>query len=292
MLWRCRCYITFYHQVVSSLARHGEDATGTRDKTIRPEFYIKLSDLSDMKIVGSLSLKAVIAEISRKNLQTAVRKMPAGLSRNNIIWTLPSLVFEKDLGLLKKQLDTLLRQGFRNFQVSNLSHLAMLKGGRGSRGLNIFSSYELNILNSQAMEAMAELGVSCCHFSIETDIENMGKALLRSRRKTIFTVFGFIPLFTSRLRHRLYDSKLPVMSTRQEEYIWQARGPAGYLFSKSPFSAFGCKDQLLAAGIHRWIIDLSRFPSKRKLPRRLPSNLSKLASRFRGRSFNLVKNLE
>ncbi len=263
-----------------------------RKKTGRPEIFLKLSSGVDLKIAGGLDIKGVILEISQTNIRSVSRGMPARISREQIIWALPPVVFQKDLSALERQVDALLRLGFRNFQVSNLSHLALFRKARGRRPAHLFSSYQLNILNSEAVRAAMELGVRECHFSIETDMGNMKQALSACRPGIIFTVFGFIPLFTSRLRHRIYDGRAPVKSTRGEEYFWQASGDTGRLFPKTPFSALDMREKLMEAGATKWILDFSNMPGKSRLPRRLPSSVRSLATRLRGRSFNLKKELD
>lgn len=257
-----------------------------------PELFLKLGRLSDMKIIGRLDIKGIILDVSKKNIQSANGRMPREVSREDIIWGLPPVVFNRGLGPLRKKIDLLLRQGFRSFQVANLSHIALFKNSRRKRRLNIFSAHQMNILNSEAIKAAEELGISICHFSIETDLKNLKQAVTGHRNNVIFTTYGFIPLFTSRLRHRLYDSRSPVISTRREEYHWKRSGDTGQLYAKTPFSALACQEELLKAGVNRWILDLSCQPGKRSLPRRLPSNLKALSARFRGRNFNLLKNLE
>ncbi len=263
-----------------------------KKKTGRPEIYLKLSSADDLRILGKLDVKAVILELSPKNIRSIARRLPKSLSTEKIIWSLSPVLFQKGLGETAKQVDMLMRQGFRNFQVSNLSHLTLFWQNRQGRKTCIYGSYEMNILNSQAIKAAKSLGVSICHFSIETDISNMHEALSACGERALFTVFGFIPLFTSRLRHRIYDSKVPVTSTRGEKYLWKGCGDTGRLFAKAPFSALDLQEELLEAGAEKWILDFSRLPGNSRIPPRLPPNLKTLSSKFRGRSFNLKGKLQ
>ncbi len=264
----------------------------SKKKHGKASLYLKLARPSDIKIAGRLDIKGVLLEINSHNIQAITKGLPKGLSKDKIIWSLPPVIFQDKLATLKKQTELLARLGFKNFQVSNLSHLALLKGRKHIKRLNICSSYQLNILNSQAIKAASDLGIFCCHFSIETDLKNMTQALSKINEEVMFTVFCFVPLFTSRLRHRLYHTKKPVVSTRGEQYHWQRAGDVGRLFPKTPFSALDCQKLLLGAGIRNWIIDLEAIPRTWHLPRRLPQNVQALASKLRGRSFNLLKNLE
>lgn len=258
----------------------------------KAELFVKLHSVADVKIIGNLDIAGLILDISSKNIQMVSRRLPPGISRNSIIWALPPIVFERRISHLRYQTDLLMRQGFRNFQISNLSHIALFTGYRGRKRLRLFSSYQMNILNHQAVQAARELGISTCHFSVETDFQNMEQSLSREKSDIVFTVYGFIPLFTSRLRHRIYDQKTPVASGRGEEYFWMKSGNVGQLYDSRPFSALGYRDRLLKAGISRWILDLSLIPGKKKLPRRLPGSIKTLARRFRGRNFNLLGTLE
>ena len=279
-------------RIIRQIAASKKRSKQAGEKTGRPEIFLKLASSADLKMAGNLAFSGIILEISSGNIRSVTRKLPRGISKERIIWALPPVVFQKGLGPLERQVETLLSQGFRNFQVSNLSHLALFSRRRGKKRPNLLSSYQMNILNSQAIKAAKSIGISQCHFSIETDVSNMKQALSACGEKALFTVFGFVPLFTSRLRHRTYSSKTPAKSTRGEEYFWKLSGGTGELFAKAPFSALGLHKKLMDAGATRWILDFSSLPGKTRLPRRIPSNLDALASKFRGRSFNLLKGLE
>ncbi len=266
---------------------------GQRPKTsTRPEIYLRVSRLSDVKIARGVDIKGILLEITPKNIRAVRNGSSKRFPRTDIIWTIPPVLFPGRVPMFGRQIEQLLRLGFRNFQISNISHLAFFKKKRARKRLRLSSGYQLNILNSQALMAAGEMGISSCHFSIETDIENLEKALATNTMDVIFTVFGFIPLFTSRLRHRLFNAKSPVISPRGEKFHWTTRGDIGHLFASTPYSALDLQKGLLRAGVKKWILDLNYLPGRSKLPKRLPQKTTLLGTKFRGRSFNLPTHLD
>ena len=262
-----------------------------KQRGVEPEIFLFLNHLREARaLLKQRYVKGFILPLTQKNLGAAKRLGFSDPIRKRLVWHLPVLGWERDLPRIKRLVREARNLGFSWFQVSNLWHLALpLKGARLS------SSYELNVLNSKALAHLKKLGISLVQFDIETDIENLKKALSAKpggNTKAALTIYGFIPLFTTRLRHRTYSSKEGVKSRRGESFYWRAERDRGYLYPQVPVSFLDLGPRLLEAGVDTWVVDLRYFPGKKRKNLRLPSSWKGLKARFRGRSFNMRARLE
>ncbi len=250
--------------------------------------YAFLPDLSITKgLYKNRLLEGIILPLNRKNLSYALRLKPKDEIRQKIVWHLPVISFEKETVAIKRLVEQAKRSGFRKFQISNLWHFAL-----PLKGATFMSSYELNLINSQSVAFMHDLGVRNPQFSIETDLDNLALSMSHLREKGAMTVYGHIPLFTSRVRHRIYSSKTPVKSQRGESYFWKREKGLGLLYQASPLSFMDKAHNLAELGIETWILDLRFRPGKKRKNTRIPNSIGGLKSVFRGKQMNLSFKLE
>ncbi len=261
--------------------------TQERTKGLEPRVVFFLRDFSQFKEhSGKRGGLDIILPLSRGNLNKALRLPRKDLNRTRIIWHLPCICFEQNVPELISLVRLARNKGFHRFQISNLGHLSLpLKGAK------LTSSYEFNILNSQALFLMNELGVLQPQFSIETDLKNLKMATRRFTREISLTVYGYVPIFTTRLRHKTFSSKKPVESQRGEQFFWRPKGDHGLLYPKQPISFLDLGTTLLKHGVTNWIVDLRFNPGKKPKRQRLPSSWRGLKGLFRGRKFNMDSHL-
>ena len=249
--------------------------------------YAFLPDLSMTKsLYKNRLLESIILPLNRKNLSFALRLKPRDEIRRKIVWHLPAVSFEKETATIKGLLEQAKRSGFRRFQISNLWHFAL-----PLKGATLMSSYEFNLINSQSMAFMHDLGVRTPQFSVETDIDNLALSMSHFGKKGAITVYGHIPLFTSRVRHRIYSAKTPVKSQRGESFFWKKEKGFGLLYQASPLSFMDKAHKLAEFGIETWILDLRFRPGKRRKNTRIPNSIGGLKSVFRGKQMNLSSKL-
>ena len=249
-------------------------------------FFLKNLDLGKRHSKKRYPLP-ILLPLSRKNLGDAQRMFKSAAERKNVIWHLPPICFEQDIKKLGSLVDAARKTGFYQFQISNLGHLHL-----PLRGCKLTSSYELNVLNSRAIEKLQQLGIQRPQFSVETDIKNMKEALNHTLAKVSLTVYGFIPLFTTRLQHRTYQQKKPVESQRKERFFWHRGKDYGCLYPSAPVSFVHLAQKLVEIGVDTWIVDLRFSPGKKQKNFRIPSSWRGLKNLLRGRRFNMDTNLE
>lgn len=258
-----------------------------------PEIWLKSDRLERLNFLDKIEAKLIILDINSSNLKT-FNLGELKREKRKIVWALPVIINEPDLKHINSKIKELLNLGQRSFMVSNIGHLDIIfqasrQGRKKHGGLHIYGGRELNILNSISFRAFISTGVNHLQFSTESDIENIIKAGIS---QTFFTVFTYIPLFTSRIKHSSFNIRKEVESLRGEKYHWHQSGRTGRLISSRPFSLLNRRKKLQKAEFRAWLIDLSIWPNTRKLPRRKPQNLNELSRLLSGKDFNFFDGIK
>jgi putative protease len=174
-----------------------------------------------------------------------------------IIWDIPFILFDRDWTEMRQAIRRLIQAGFANFRLNNLSHFPLFDG---QQGLKLFSSFRLFSLNSQAISAWAELGISESELYIEDDRANLADLLRRQLPiETAITVYASVPLITSRIAIKNVRSDSPVLSDRDDAYRVQQRQGLTWLNSETDFSFIANMNELQSFGCANFIVDLSHL---------------------------------
>ena len=186
--------------------------------------------------------------------------LPRYLSRlretvERVVWQLPFILFEADYAWYRSLVQQLHAEGFRCFEVTNHSHLQLL---RGLDGLRLSCGYRMFSLNSQALLTWQEFGVERATLYLEDDRENLAD-LLRSGvaiERTV-TVYAPIEVMTTRIRIKEVVSGAPLQSDRGEGYILHGREGLSVISAATPFSLLGHLADLRRMGCRSFQLDLS-----------------------------------
>ncbi len=262
------------------------------------KIFIKVKDVGFLKWLRHLEYQGLMLEVNRNNLNRFAKGKPGWLRHREIIWALPPIIEQSNVARFQARLSTLLANGYLNFQLSNIGHVALLRSCLSGfpraikAGVKTFGSYQLNLLNSQAIKAAGWIGIDYPQLAIETDFKNAKAAIRDHRLPVSVTACGFIPLFTSRMDHPTFSERMAVISIKGERYHWQRSGGTGLLLPQRPMSLLDQRKLLEDAGFTAWIIDFSNWPQNWKPPRRPVKNIEALSRLIRGRTFNFTGNLE
>lgn len=265
--------------------------------------WIKTRSLSQLSMASGINSDGVIMTINESNVRSLNSRRGEIFQDREVVWALPPIVQEERLALYRRLVISLMKQGYRNFQAANLAHLHLLqdirvRGVRRKRTpqqrgpdinagrMDIFGNYTLNLLNSQAVRAALDLGVSRPQLAVETDAKNAAMVLDSVSAPLSFTIFAWLPLFTSRLDHSSYAHGRPVSSMRDEMFYWQRGNGAHVLLADKPFSLIKYRRELEAMGFSALIIDMSNWPAARKIKKRRGHDVNIMDVLKRGREFN------
>ncbi len=251
-----------------------------RRRRKRPLRWMRLAgphSLTGINLKGIDGLFILVDPVTPEAFLRARARVKKGI---RVVASLPPVIPEGEVPRWSRGISRLIKAGVDSFEVANLSHLELLS--RRKRKLHLHGSYTLNLLNSKAIEWAESEGLSMAQFSVETEWKNMSRALDQVSGIGIgITVYGRLPLFTSRMDHPSYNQKAAVISPKNERLSWTRRGPVGLLLPRTPINVLDREGSLAGLGIDHIVLDLA-FSSKDERKMGLHGLRQK-----KGRSFNL-----
>lgn len=174
---------------------------------------------------------------------------------DRVVWQLPFMLFEADCAWYRDLLQHLHAEGFRRFEVTNHSHLMLL---RGLPGLRLSAGYRMFSLNAQALLTWHELQLERASLYLEDDRENLAELLsLDLPISRTVTAFAPIEVMTTRVRIKEVASATPFESDRGEIYTLRGRDGLSVISAATPFSLFGHLAELRRIGCRSFLLDLS-----------------------------------
>ncbi len=220
----------------------------------RREVRVQLRDARDQRLLQDPLVDRILLPLSGQNLQQAGKLLRR---KEQVIWDLPFILFDRDWQETRNAVRQLVQAGFQAFRLGNLGHFPLFDG---LENLQLFSSFRLFSVNSQAIAAWQELGIGEAELYIEDDRENFAEILKRDTGiPTALTVYASVPLITSRIAIKNLRSDHPVLSDRDDAYRVQQRQGLTWLRSETDFSFLGNLAELQGLGCQHFIIDLSHL---------------------------------
>jgi len=231
----------------------------------RRQMRIQLKDSKDQRILQDQAVDQILVPLTGQNLQYAHK-----LTRRakQLIWDIPFVIFDKDWLDTRNTIRQLAQMGFVNYRLNNLGHFPLFDK---IQDLNLYSSFRLFALNSQAIAALAELGIKEAELYIEDDRKNLADILRHQLPiPTAMTVYASVSLLTSRIKIKNVRADNPVLSDRDDAFRVQQRQGLTWLNSETDFSFIANIPELESFGCHNFIVDLSHLgpfsqPGKRVL---------------------------
>ena len=212
----------------------------------------------DLRILAEPDVDRILLPLTAANV--------SGLDRSGrwrrgyedrIVWDIPFVLIGPQWDECKELLDELYARGFRHYQLNNLGHFPLLET---YGDLRLSSGYRLFTLNSQAAMAWQDLGITMATLYIEDDRENFAELLQRPVDLTpMATVYGNIPVLTSRIPVPRKNSPQPLVSDRGEEYRVTVRQGLSVVRPNIDFSLLGNLRQLRELGCHNHVVELSHL---------------------------------
>ena len=231
----------------------------------KQQLCIQLRDSRDQRILQDQNVDQIMIPLTGQNVQHANKLVRRS---RQLIWDIPFVIFDKDWVDTRGAIRQLVQMGFINYRLNNLGHFPLFDK---LDGVNLFSSFRLFSLNSQAVSALAELGIKEAELYIEDDRHNLTDILRHQLPiPTAMTVYASVPLLTSRVKIKNVRSDNPVLSDRGDAYRVQQRQGLTWLNSETDFSFIANMAELKNLGCQRFVVDLSHLgpfsqPGKRVL---------------------------
>ncbi len=178
--------------------------------------------------------------------------------RPRITWSLPPVVSQAELSFYREAVETLLRDGFNRWQLGHAGQVSLFHPHRGDgKRLDLSGDYTFNVLNSQSLRRVRELGFDSVQFCVESDRSNLAAALAaRPRRLRVgMCVYGRLPLFTSRAAQDHLTDGLVAVSPRGEEFVVRRDRELVRVYGDRPFSLLAHVADLERLGLDFFLVD-------------------------------------
>lgn len=204
----------FYHALAeveseASAFRHGRRINAVVQALLQElppspagsRLFSVVASLREFTLLDRPEITRLIVPLSRTNVEDAARQ-ERRLERykDRIVWDVPPVVYEGEWPSFKTVIRQLAGRGFHGFRLNNLGHLPLFVG---MTGVTLEAGAWLYCVNSQAVAALAGLGMTACSLSMEDDRDNMEQILMRHLPVGVSaTVYGAIDLVSSRIPMR------------------------------------------------------------------------------------------
>ncbi len=209
-------------------------------------------DPDDLAVLENHAIHRLLLPLTRENVEAAEK-----FSFNERLgWELPAMVYGDDTGL-RQIIGRLRGRGHRLFRLNNLAHFCFFS----EPGACLLGGPWLYCMNSQATAALHQLGLEEITLPLEDDRHNMARVLATADCGVAVTIYGPLPLFTSRL---------PLASLPEETALEDDRGQRLHLaraqgltvgHADRDLSLIGRLDELRIMGCMSHVIDLSHLGS-------------------------------
>ncbi len=251
------------------------------------QLTIALSDSRDQHILADQLTESIMLPLTGRNLQNALKLQKKA---DKVIWDIPFILFDDDWKSCKQSINQLVSAGFRHFRLNNLGHFPLFDK---HQDVALHSSFRLFALNSQALTALAGLGIGQAELYIEDDRSNLSNILRHQLPiPTALTVYASIALLTSRVRIKNVRSDSPVLSDRGDAFIVQQRQGLTWLQSDRDFSLIANIPELEQLGCHNFILDLSHLGAFSQDGKQVLESLRRGVDPPETSKFNFDKGLE
>ncbi|HZV80552.1 MAG TPA: U32 family peptidase [Geobacteraceae bacterium] len=254
----------------------------------RPELTVRIERAVDLHLLQRDGVDSAALPVSRANMHQIHQICRRLRGReDSLTWRIPFIIFEEDLPWYREALAYLRGAGFRCFEAANISHFPLLRelDNGTSPQLEISCDYRLFSLNSQALQAWHDLGVTAAALYIEDDADNLSSLLsadLPLQRRVL--LYGEVPAITSKIVIKGVKSDAPLLSDRGEGYRVTVHDGLTQITPLKKFSLTQFREKLHSMGCSHFIIDLSHtdkgeqeqvlsaYAAGRELPETSPFN--------------------
>lgn len=306
--WEC-CHLTGDVPPRASTPRQGGNRPQAGKKHGGPvkvplEWWLKMDSVKPL--LGDMSLRPdrYVITLDRHTVnQAGELKRVLGKQTRNVTWSLPPIMLDRDLLRLKKQVSTLIRTGFRCFQLGHLSQLELFQGEK----VFLSADYTLNLLNNQALLLAAEAGFESGQLAIEADRESLRGAIQGYKQTGVpaskrsggkrgmrlgLTVYGTPSLFTSRIAASFFHFEKPLLSPKNEPFIISKKDGYTQTHAQRPFSLLPYLQELKGMGLDFAVVDLTGGHSGKKEMQELEERLTGGGRLSKLSTFNYLGKLE
>ena len=200
----------------------------------------------------------IMLSATRQNLEYVAKQRMSPVHRKRFLWSLPALIFEKDLEYYNAAVNWYVGKGYLGWEVNNWAHFDFFQRDRSE--LALMGGYRLHVRNAAALANMADLGCRWTVLSLEiTREELLDLASSPLPSMPVLTVYAWPALFTSRLIPGVAEEK-PFATPRNDLYLLRKRTGHSVIYADRPVNWFGILPNLRQMGYRHFLLDLCDGP--------------------------------
>ena len=286
--------------------RYNRGAKGKKQSQKVPlEWWLKLDSVKSVLTRLPLSPDNYLISLNRRNVEQApqLKRLFGKGGVRKVIWALPPIIVEKDFPRYRKYIKTLLRAGYRSFQVGHISQTGLFIGER----VFLSGDFSLNLINNQALLQVASQGFEAAQLSIEADRNNLRDAIRGYKQLHVpaakrgggkrtmrlgLTVYGAPPLFTSRMDSSFLPHDKTLVSPKNEQFVTTKGDGFTQTRPVRPFSLIPYLGELNKMGLDYVIMDLTGGHEGKKDVQDLSERLAGNPRQPKFSTFNYLGKLE
>ncbi len=225
---------------------------------VNETLIVKISRAQDLPQAFQSPAEWVVLAATKANLERLSRQKLIPAQKQRFIWSLPTILLEKDLDYYRPAVLWYLERGFRHWEVNNWGHLGFF--GERDR-VELIAGARLNVRNPAALAGVAEAGCKWAELSLEItrqELLELPRGLLGA--VPIVTVYAWPALFTSRLPVRIQEDR-PFFTARQDAYFVRTEKQLTRIYADRPVSWLAQLPTLRAYGYRFFLMDMSEGPN-------------------------------
>lgn len=184
-----------------------------------------------------------------------------GAFRNRAYLRLPAPFLEADAAFLRRTVREAVRKGHRRWVVSDVGHFSLFSGLDLRREVTLVSDHYLYAFNMGALSVLSRMGVSRMVLPIEAPLSVLRAVGKYLHGLGIAVAYASIPLMISRLFPAGGIRGGEVVSPRAERFTVEVDERGSTVRPVRPFSASGALQEIRAAGIQDFYVDVREVPA-------------------------------
>jgi putative protease len=186
-----------------------------------------------------------------------------GAFRNRAYLRLPAPFLEADAAFLRRTVKEAVRKGHRRWVISDVGHFSLFSGLDLRREVTLISDHYLYAFNMGALSVLSRMGASRMVLPIEAPLPALRAVGKYLHGLGIALAYASIPLMISRLVPAGGVRGGEVVSPRAERFTVEVDERGSTIRPVRPFSASGALQEIRAAGIQDFYVDVRDVPAPR-----------------------------
>ena len=235
------------------------DLTPVKNKELNyfPEgIYVQVSSISDIFTAQGFNPVRIIIEYNKETSYDLLNhKTTLPFSKKQIYISLDPYCSASQEDNLKKDLDSLIEDGYFNFVANNIAHLQMLKGTKA----NIIAGPYLYTFNRWAVSWLENQNVGAFIMPYEDSKRNLEATYEHNvRSRVLVPIFAYPSLF--RMRFKLPEDYDFTYFSDKEESVFKVNSTedGSSVMPEEPFSIVDKTNLISSLGFKRFLIDFSK----------------------------------